>query len=148
MSIQRDHARGYAGKDSLREGAARFELRIRGHERGRLFVQPPGHAVESARQSLNLVLGLRDCDPRGEVAFLDASGGGHQLCDRSHQSIRELQRSDNRQAYDKEGHDQQRAIETQLVQPRTGEKRAIPFEDLIGAIDLLLKLRLENSGRV
>ncbi len=62
----------------------------------------PVMRLNALAKSLNLVLGLRDRDPRGEVTFLNASGGGHQLRNRSHQSIRELQRSDNRQAYDKQ----------------------------------------------
>ena len=88
-TVDGDNAGRDARQHSLDEGAAQVELGVRGAQRVRLLLKPPGHTVEGRRQRLDLVFRLCDRHPNGKVTCLHPPGGIYQFADGSHEPIRE-----------------------------------------------------------
>ena len=147
-AVERDNPGGDTRQHRLDEGAAGLQLGVGGLERAGLLLEPPGHAVERARQHLNFILGLADLHPGREIAGLDPAGGANQLTHRPHQPVGQLECRRDRQRDDDQRPEQQGGVEAQLIGARFGEQALIIREHAIGANDLRSELRVEYPRRV
>ena len=68
--------------------------------------------------------------------------------DRPDEPVGHLQRGKDRQPDNDQGAEQQRGVEPQLVGPRPRQQHLIIVHHFVGALDLLLELRLEHPGGI
>ena len=138
IGIEADDAGGHARQHRFGEAAALVELLIGGDEIVALLLQLLGHAVEGARQRLEVAWSFELGDLGVEIAGRDAPRRIEQAHHRRHDAVGEpqaepdrRQKEDQRHAgiHQREGHLDARALLQQLVVFGLGGPRLVELVD-------------------